>query len=290
VEKAIGDKCLIRNANLHVLFRDRVAIVGRNGTGKTTLLKLILNQVPVDEGRVRVGSNVRIGYLSQHLTPKHSKKTVLEVFREHVYVTEEEARHILANFLFYGSSVFKKVNQLSGGERMRLCLAQLMHQDINLLILDEPTNHLDIETREVLEESLEEFEGTILAVSHDRYFLNKIFTKTYWIANESLYGFPGSYDWAKKKLGEMDKPKEKKREERKEELLFVEETQPNYEKQFKQMESHLEEIEREIYSIEQLMDAETDIELLQKWNLEKEKKEATRDEIYKELEELLELM
>jgi ATPase subunit of ABC transporter with duplicated ATPase domains len=290
VKKDFEDKCLIRNANLHVLFRDRVAIVGRNGTGKTTLLKLILNQVPVDEGKVRTGSNVKIGYLTQHLTLEHSKKTVLEVFREQVYVTEEEARHILANFLFYGPNVFKKVNQLSGGERMRLCLAQLMHQDINLLILDEPTNHLDIETREVLEESLEQFEGTILAVSHDRYFLNKIFTKTYWIVNETLHGFPGSYDWAKKKLGEMEKSKEKKKAEMKEELLLVKEAQPNYEKQFKKMESRIEAIECEIHAIEQLMGAERDIDLLQKWNLEKEEKETIRDELYKKLEELLELM
>jgi ATPase subunit of ABC transporter with duplicated ATPase domains len=289
VKKTFGDKCLISNANLHVLLRDRVAIVGRNGTGKTTLLKMILKQVSVDEGEVRIGSNVKIGYLSQH-TLKYSKKTVLEVFREQVYITEEEARHILANFLFYGSSVFKKANQLSGGERMRLCLAQLMHQDINLLILDEPTNHLDIETREVLEESLEEFEGTILAVSHDRYFLNKIFTKTYWIMNESLYGFPGSYDWAKKKLGEMEKLEEKKKAKPKVVALHVEETQPNHEKQFKKMESRIESIECEIHAIEQLMEAETDIVLLQKWNLEKEEKEAIRDKMYKELEELLELM
>ncbi|MXQ55825.1 ribosomal protection-like ABC-F family protein [Shimazuella alba] len=288
VKKTFGDKCLISNANLHVSFRDRVAIVGRNGTGKTTLLKLILNQVPVDEGKVQIGSNVKIGYLSQHLTLKPSKKTVLEVFREQVFVTEEEARHILANFLFYGPNVFKKVSQLSGGERMRLCLAQLMHQDINLLILDELTNHLDIETRDVLEEALEDFQGTILAVSHDRYFLNKIFTKTYWIANETLHGFPGSYDWAKKKLGELEKPKEKKKA--KVETIFVEETQPIHEKQFKKMESRIESIEYEIHAIEQLLGAETDIELLQKWNLEKEEKEAIRDGLYKKLEELIELL
>jgi ATP-binding cassette, subfamily F, member 3 len=290
VKKAFGDRCLFMNANLQVLFRDRVAIVGRNGTGKTTLLKLILNQVPVDGGNVRVGSNVKIGYLSQHLAAKHSKETVIEVFREQVHVTAGEARHILANFLFYGPDVFKKVGQLSGGERMRLCLAQLMYQDVNLLILDEPTNHLDIESREVLEEALEEFEGTILAVSHDRYLLNKIFTKTYWIANETLYGFQGSYDWAKKKLGEMEKPQEKKKAEKKEGSPLVKEAEPNYEKQFKKIESRLEELEHEIHVIEQAMGAVTDIELLQKWNQEKEEKETIRAELYKKLEELIELM
>jgi ATP-binding cassette subfamily F protein 3 len=287
VTKAFGDKYLFTNVNLHVLFRDRAAIVGRNGTGKTTLLKMILNEIPADNGTVKVGSNVKIGYLSQHLTANHPNETVLEAFREQVSVAEREARHILANFLFYGPAVFKKVNQLSGGERMRLRLAQLMHQDINLLILDEPTNHLDIESQEVLEEALEEFEGTILAVSHDRYLLNKIFTKTYWIADQSLHGFQGNYDWAKKKLVEMEKLQEKKTE-KKQEQPRAKEVKSNYEKQMRQTEVRLEEVENEIHEIEQSMNRECDIELLQKWSQEKEEKEALRDKLYKKLEELIE--
>lgn len=124
---------------------------------------------------------------------------MLHVFREEVKVTEGQARQILAQFLFYGHSVFKKISQLSGGEKMRLRLAQLMHQDTNFLILDEPTNHLDIESLEILEEALENYNGTILAVSHG-YFLNKLFERIYWIKNEKVYGFEGNYSWAKEKI------------------------------------------------------------------------------------------
>lgn len=151
VSKGFAEHLLFNEANLHVRFQERAAIVGRNGTGKTTLLKLLLEQIEPDAGEIRIGSSVKIGYLSQHAYGNR-KSNVLEAFREYVAVTEGEARHILAKFLFYGPAVFKKVTQLSGGEKMRLRLAQLMYQDINFLILDEPTNHLDIESREVLEE------------------------------------------------------------------------------------------------------------------------------------------
>lgn len=201
VSKGFAGRPLFEQANLHVRFQERAAIVGRNGTGKTTLLKLLLEEINPDVGEIRIGSSVKIGYLSQH-TYGNVKSNVLEAFREYVAVTEGEARHILAKFLFYGPAVFKKVTQLSGGEKMRLRLAQLMYQDINFLILDEPTNHLDIESREVLEEALEQYNGTILAVSHDRYFLNKLFEKTYWIDECKLFEFAGNYAWARQKWEE----------------------------------------------------------------------------------------
>lgn len=201
VSKGFAEHLLFNEANLHVRFQERAAIVGRNGTGKTTLLKLLLEEIEPDAGEIRIGSSVKIGYLSQHAYG-NMKSNVLEAFRECVAVTEGEARHILAKFLFYGPAVFKKVTQLSGGEKMRLRLAQLMYQDINFLILDEPTNHLDIESREVLEEALEQYNGTILAVSHDRYFLNKLFEKTYWIDERKLFEFAGNYAWARQKWEE----------------------------------------------------------------------------------------
>lgn len=201
VSKGFAEHLLFNEANLHVRFQERAAIVGRNGTGKTTLLKLLLEEIEPDAGEIRIGSSVKIGYLSQHAYG-NMKSNVLEAFRECVAVTEGEARHILAKFLFYGPAVFKKVTQLSGGEKMRLRLAQLMYQDINFLILDEPTNHLDIESREVLEEALEQYNGTILAVSHDRYFLNKLFEKTYWIDECTLFEFAGNYAWARQKWEE----------------------------------------------------------------------------------------
>ena len=139
---------------------------------------MLQGEIPIDNGEARLGSNVRVGYLSQHFEIQNPKARLIDVFRSELNLVEGDARHILAKFMFYGPDVFKRIGDLSGGERMRLRLAQLMHQDINLLILDEPTNHLDIDSREVLEDALDDFDGTILAVSHDRYFLNKLFPKT----------------------------------------------------------------------------------------------------------------
>ncbi|MGD2196316.1 ribosomal protection-like ABC-F family protein [Lysinibacillus fusiformis] len=199
------EKPLLIDSNLAVYFGDRLAIVGNNGSGKSTLLKMMLGEIVPNRGVCHVGSNVKIGYLSQQLEHKNPAIRLIDAFRENVAVSEAEARHILARFLFYGYDVFKKVKNLSGGEKMRLRLAQLMHEDINVLILDEPTNHLDIEAREVLEDTLETFEGTIIGVSHDRYFLQKIFTKTAWLKDQTIHVFEGDYEWARQKLEELSK-------------------------------------------------------------------------------------
>lgn len=203
VQKTFDDKLLLHRANLHVYWKERVAIVGRNGTGKSTILKLLRGEISADQGNIRLGSNVQVGFLSQHFDVVNPKARLIDIFRSEVPVIEGEARHILAKFMFYGPDVFKRVGDLSGGERMRLRLAQLMHQDVNLLMLDEPTNHLDIESREVLEDALEDFPGTILAVSHDRYFLNKLFRRTAWLEQGKLQTFEGSYEWARAKWDEI---------------------------------------------------------------------------------------
>ncbi|WP_391209298.1 ribosomal protection-like ABC-F family protein [Psychrobacillus sp. L4] len=203
VSKSYGEKMLLQEANLYVYWKERVAIVGQNGTGKSTILKSLLQEIPMDSGKVRLGSNVRVGFLSQHFEMMDRKAKLIDVFRSEVNVLEGDARHILAKFMFYGPDVFKRVGDLSGGERMRLRLAQLMHQDINLLMLDEPTNHLDIDSREVLEDALDDFQGTILAVSHDRYFLNKLFPKTAWLDQGQLTTFEGPYKWARVKWEEQ---------------------------------------------------------------------------------------
>ncbi|GEN83828.1 ABC transporter ATP-binding protein [Sporosarcina luteola] len=210
VSKSFGEQELLREANLHVYWKDRMVIVGRNGSGKSTILKVLLGELPVDDGLSKLGSNVKVGSLSQHFEIGDPKARLLDVFREGVSVTEGDARHILAKFMFYGPDVFKRIADLSGGERMRLRLAQLMHQDINFLLLDEPTNHLDIESREVLEEALEDFPGTILAVSHDRYFLNKLFPRTAWLEDGSLTTFEGPFDWARAKFREIGTVEEAK--------------------------------------------------------------------------------
>lgn len=287
VSKGFAGRPLFEQANLHVRFQERAAIVGRNGTGKTTLLKLLLEEINPDVGEIRIGSSVKIGYLSQH-TYGNVKSNVLEAFREYVAVTEGEARHILAKFLFYGPAVFKKVTQLSGGEKMRLRLAQLMYQDINFLILDEPTNHLDIESREVLEEALEQYNGTILAVSHDRYFLNKLFEKTYWIDECKLFEFAGNYAWARQKWEEkLEKQviKQKRQGRKSVETVPVKEKEA---RNLKEIENELMHVEEDIYAIECEMEHVADVERLEKLYEEKTKKELLRAKLYSELENIVE--
>lgn len=197
------DRLLFKEVTFDVYWQDTLAIIGENGAGKSTLLKMLLGEEQPDEGIVELGSSVKIGYLAQHLIEADPEARLIDVFRSELMMTEPEARHILAQFLFYGADVFKKFKNMSGGERMRLKLAQLMQQEINLLILDEPTNHLDIESREVLEENLEQFEGTIIAISHDRYFLQKLFDRIVWIEKQRAIVHEGDYAFAKEKQAMM---------------------------------------------------------------------------------------
>lgn len=287
VSKGFADHPLFNEVNLHVRFQERAAIVGRNGTGKTTLLKLLLEQIEPDAGEIRIGSSVKIGYLSQHAYGNR-KSNVLEAFREYVAVTEGEARHILAKFLFYGPAVFKKVTQLSGGEKMRLRLAQLMYQDINFLILDEPTNHLDIESREVLEEALEQYNGTILAVSHDRYFLNKLFEKTYWIDERKLFEFAGNYAWARQKWEEKLETQVIKQQRQGRKNIETVPVKKKEARNIEEIETELMHVEEDIYTLECTMEHVVDIKMLEQLYEEKTKKELLRAELYNELENIVE--
>lgn len=287
VSKGFAEHLLFNEANLHVRFQERAAIVGRNGTGKTTLLKLLLEEIEPDAGEIRIGSSVKIGYLSQHAYG-NMKSNVLEAFRECVAVTEGEARHILAKFLFYGPAVFKKVTQLSGGEKMRLRLAQLMYQDINFLILDEPTNHLDIESREVLEEALEQYNGTILAVSHDRYFLNKLFEKTYWIDERKLFEFAGNYAWARQKWEERLETQVIKQQRQGRKSIEIVPVKKKEVRNIEEIETELMHVEEDIYTLEYKMEQVVDVEMLEQLYEEKKKKELLRAELYNELENIME--
>ncbi|HDR7633786.1 ABC transporter ATP-binding protein [Bacillus cereus] len=289
VSKGFADRSLFEKVNLHIRFQERAAIVGRNGTGKTTLLKLLLEEMKQDTGEIRIGSSVKIGYLSQHAYG-NMKNNVLEAFRDCVAVTEGEARHILARFLFYGPAVFKKVTQLSGGEKMRLRLAQLMYQDVNFLILDEPTNHLDIESREVLEEALEQYNGTILAVSHDRYFLNKLFEKTYWIDEHKLFEFAGNYAWARQKWEERIEKQvvKQKQQQQGNKALEVMPIKKKKSRDLEAVENELMHIEEDIYALECKMEHVVDVEMLEQLYEEKTKKEFLRAELYNELENIVE--
>lgn len=203
VWKGYGDRVLFYDVTFHVRFKERLAIVGSNGSGKTTLLNLIMGLDTPDAGTVKLGSGLSIGFLSQHTLEMDNDRSIIDEFREQVPVSEYEARHLLAKFLFFGHAVFQPVRSLSGGERMRLRLAQLMHQNHNLLILDEPTNHLDLEAKEVMEEALQEFPGTIIAVSHDRYFLDKLFPVTYYLTDGTLERFEGNYSAVKAKKDKL---------------------------------------------------------------------------------------
>ncbi|WP_108670460.1 ribosomal protection-like ABC-F family protein [Peribacillus acanthi] len=292
VSKVFATKTLFEAVDIHIQYKDRTAIVGDNGTGKSTLLKMILGELKPEIGSVYVGSNVKIGYLSQHLYTDNPNTTVLEAFREEIKVAEGEARHLLAKFLFYGPAVFRKVEQLSGGERMRLRLAQLMHLDLNLLILDEPTNHLDIDSREVLEDALEDFHGTILAVSHDRYLLNKLFDKTYWIQNKNMHFFEGPYQWAKKKLieknekdiksGMNESPKKSSAKPTGNQVKLKEKTV-----NIDQLEKEIEMVEGELLLIEASMQNESDLDTLQSMFTKQRDLEQKREELYRTLESVL---
>ncbi|MED1916647.1 ABC-F type ribosomal protection protein [Bacillus thuringiensis] len=199
VQKTFGGKQLFADASFLLRFGERKALLGPNGCGKSTLIRMLLGEVEPDAGTLKIGSSVKVGYLSQQALEGDQNQRLIDVFREVARVTEPEARHLLARFMFYGEQVFKRIGQLSGGERMRLRLAQMMHQEINLLILDEPTNHLDIEARETLEEALADFRGSLFIISHDRYFLQKMADGVFWVENKRLVHDVGSYEEAREK-------------------------------------------------------------------------------------------
>jgi ATP-binding cassette subfamily F protein 3 len=184
---------LVRVADLELLRGDRVGLLGPNGSGKTTLLRTIIGELPPVVGQVHPGHNVRIGYYSQSHAGLNAEHSILEEIRQVSTLSEEGARTFLGRFLFSGDDVFKPIGALSGGERSRIALAKLTLQGSNLLILDEPTNHLDLQSRQFLEEVLGEFEGTLLFVSHDRYFIDSLATKVWVIEDGVLIPYMGNY-------------------------------------------------------------------------------------------------
>ncbi|MCU6711302.1 ABC-F type ribosomal protection protein [Paenibacillus sp. J5C_2022] len=194
VAKRFGDRILFGQVNEVLRYGERVALLGDNGTGKSTMLKCIMGLEQPDEGEVRLGSRVDIGYLAQEAAPADESVSVLNYFRAAVGMEEGQARGQLARFLFCGADVFKAIGSLSGGEWSRLRFALLMHQQPNLLILDEPTNHLDIDSREALEEALEDYPGTVLAVSHDRYFINRLAKRVWSLELAGLRSTIGNYE------------------------------------------------------------------------------------------------
>lgn len=194
IKKGFNDRILLEDINLLLTKGDRLALLGNNGTGKTTLLKIIHGEIIPDTGVVRIGPSVKIAYLPQILEFDEPELTILETVRRELIIDEGKARNLLAGFLFTGDDVFKTLESLSGGERSRLKLCLLMQSGVNMLILDEPTNHLDIASREWIEDVLEDFEGTIIFVSHDRYFIRKFAKKVCELEDGRLYIFDGDYE------------------------------------------------------------------------------------------------
>jgi len=187
---------LFENIDFEIKRGEHVAIIGDNGTGKTTLLKIINELVDADAGTITLGSNVEIGYYDQEHHVLHTEKTLFEeISDEYPSLTNTEIRNVLAAFLFVGDDVFKRIGDLSGGERGRVSLAKLMLSNSNFLILDEPTNHLDIVSKEILENALNSYEGTVLYVSHDRYFINKTASRIMDLTHNQLFNYIGDYDY-----------------------------------------------------------------------------------------------
>lgn len=192
----VADKDLLDQVSFDVAFKDRTCLMGKNGSGKSTLIKYIMNlyENEQDDSHVRIGSNVSIGYIPQTITFEDDNATILDVARKSYYGSETHLRASLAKFMFNGENVFKRVGTLSGGEKVRLKLFELMQKNVNLLIMDEPTNHIDITTQEVLEEALKDYPGTILFISHDRYFINEIAEKILYIEDKEIKEYLGNYD------------------------------------------------------------------------------------------------
>lgn len=196
LSKSFGSNCLFQDITMDIKRGERVALIGNNGTGKTTILKIINKYVPKDEGRILLGSQVKIGYYDQEHQVLSPEKTIFqEISDAYPALTNTRIRTILAAFLFTGDDVFKQIQDLSGGERGRVSLAKLMLSSANLLILDEPTNHLDITSKEILESALCSYTGTVLYVSHDRYFINKTATRILDLTGGHLNEYKGNYDY-----------------------------------------------------------------------------------------------
>ena len=207
LSKGFGERVLFRDLKMHVRAGDRIALIGDNGTGKSTLLKCLTGEEKPDAGVIRWGTGVDLGYYDQHQAGLHEQKTVLDEVWDHFPRMEQyEVRGALGLFLFTGDDVFAPVSTLSGGEKGRVALTELMLRKDNVLLLDEPTNHLDMDSREVLEDALADFPGTIIAVSHDRYFINRFADRVCVLDEQEIREYLGNYDSYFEKISREQPP------------------------------------------------------------------------------------
>ena len=284
--KSYGDKLLFKKADFLLKYKERMAFIGRNGSGKTTFFKMALQEEKPDNGNIRLGASTFPGVMEQEIRFSDSQSTVIDIFREEFPMTEGEARNLLAKFLFRGDDVFKKIAVLSGGEKVRLRICFLMHSNLNLLMLDEPTNHLDIESREMIEEALAEFEGSIIFISHDRYFINKIANSVVALENNTLKRYEGNYDYYRQKMKQKEnqqiyKPaaatKPKTQTNRKVNPLLV-----------SQLENEIEEVEgRRQTLVDEMEKNSTNYQKLMEFHHEKDQCDAHLEELLQRWEKLL---
>lgn len=301
--KSFGSLTLFEHLSFELKKGEHVAIIGDNGTGKTTILKIINELAAPDTGEIHLGSNVAIGYYDQEHHVLHMEKTLFEeISDDYPSLTNTEIRNTLAAFLFTGEDVFKQVKALSGGERGRVSLAKLMLSEANFLILDEPTNHLDIMSKEILEDALNAYTGTVLYVSHDRYFINKTASRILDLSGKVLTNYLGNYDYyleKKEALGAGSSPEEnqtaaspvsdtKQIWKAQKELQAAQRKKEN---ELKKCEESIEQLEQRNAEIDLLMSSPqicTDAARLQELNQEKETNETTLNELYAKWELLSE--
>lgn len=250
LSKAFGEKEIFRNINLDIYRGDKIGIMGANGVGKSTILRIINNLEKQTSGKVGLGEKLDIGYYDQNHTGLEGKQNILEELMYNYPLSEEEARTLAGGFLFSEDEIFKSINDLSGGEKSRIALMKLILNKPNFLIMDEPTNHLDIYAREILEESLEHYDGTLIVVSHDRHFLESVVNKIYEITPTGSNVFDGNYEEYMKKSTEPKKEKEVNTDY--EEQKRVKNRVSSLEKKFVVVEKEIEKLEEKKLEIEEL--------------------------------------
>ncbi|HOQ76634.1 MAG TPA: ABC-F type ribosomal protection protein [Thermoclostridium sp.] len=291
-----GSSAILNGVDLLVRRNERLALIGNNGSGKTTLLRIIMGELVPDEGIVKTGVSVKTGYLPQKVEFDNPGMTVLDTVRHELIIDEGSARNILAGFMFKGEDVFKTVDSLSGGELSRLKLCLLMQRDVNFLILDEPTNHLDIQSREWIEEALDAFEGTILFVSHDRYFIRKFASSVCELEDGKLLRFDGDYESFReyRRIIEEERKREasvETRDDRPRQERIRKPSPKTLEKKLAAIEADISETEALLLDIEQEMEQHAaDYVRLEELLSEKDSLSARLEELYGKWMETHQLM
>jgi ATP-binding cassette subfamily F protein 3 len=298
LSKSFGDKKLFENVNFHIRKGERVFIIGENGCGKTTLFNMLMGKVPFDSGMVDYGAQVDIGYFDQMQSNLDLNKSALdEIWDNFPNMTETKLRTALGSFLFKGDEVFKPLSKMSGGERARVSLLKLMLEGSNLLLLDEPTNHLDSASREQLEDTLSGYEGTMLIISHDRYFINKLATRILALNKDGFKEYIGDYDYYLERISNDDNSekefKQNKKAEKKPNDYVLEKQKRARERKLKndimKAEKLIESLDAEIAGLNEKLQSDevvSDYEKLTEITAELEEKHKELENAYEVWEEL----